>query len=30
MAATATRWRIGLMVLCAVLPYLFFRWKKWL
>jgi magnesium transporter len=21
---------IGLMVLCAVLPYLFFRWKKWL
>ena len=21
---------LGLMVLCAVLPYLFFRWKKWL
>lgn len=21
---------LGLMVLCAVLPYMFFRWKKWL
>lgn len=21
---------IGLMIICAVLPYMFFRWKKWL
>jgi magnesium transporter len=21
---------IGLMIICAVLPYIFFRWKKWL
>ena len=23
-------WAIGLMILAAVLPYLFFRWKRWL
>ena len=23
-------WAIALMILAAVLPYLFFRWKRWL
>jgi magnesium transporter len=23
-------WALGLMVLSAILPYLFFRWKRWL